>query len=414
MGPPHDNGESDIKPSISSEIASVAFKPPHLWRNNVELWFSQIESQFLISGISQEETKFHHVVAIWEEDILTCVSDLIRCKPNDNPYTQLKNHLITQLADSESVRLRNVLSYMQLGDKKPSQLLHEMQGLSLGKIEESDMRMLWFQRLPITTQQILSASTDKLASLALTADKSTEVFFGVNTCVNSVEVKSARLNRLEAQISELTSAPQQVRSNCKRFRNASPHSRYRTRFSSRNCSFFWYHSKFGTKAQKCVPPCDFSENNGASVSVFPVNRSNKCNRSTLKLVAANGSSISTFGIKNKCLDFGFGRLFNWNFIVADVSRPILGAEFLERYGLLVDIKNKKLIDIERNRTTRGHLSFGSSLGITVLSGDTQFHKLLSKFPNLTNPSLNIVPKSHGTTHYNLTKGPQVFSRARRS
>ncbi|GBN62416.1 hypothetical protein AVEN_80654-1, partial [Araneus ventricosus] len=152
---------------------------------------------------------------------------------------------------------------------------------------------------------------------------------------------------------------------------------------------------------------------GASVSVFPANRSDKCNRSTLKLVAANGSSMSTFGIKNKCLDLGFGPLFSWDFIVADVSRRILGADFLERYGLLGDIKNKKLIGVERNRTTLGHLSFGSSLGITVLSGDTEFHKLLSKFPNLTNPSLNIVPKSHGTTHCILTKGPPVFSPAMR-
>ncbi|GBN75781.1 hypothetical protein AVEN_271827-1 [Araneus ventricosus] len=148
MGSPHENGESDTKPSVSAEIARVAFKPPPLWRNNVELWFSQIESQFLISGISQEETKFHHVIAILEEDILSCVSDLVRCKPNDNPYTQLKNRL-TQLADSESVRLRHLLSDMQLGDKKPSQLLHEMQDLSLGKIEGSVLRMLWFQRLPV-------------------------------------------------------------------------------------------------------------------------------------------------------------------------------------------------------------------------------------------------------------------------
>ncbi|GBN28886.1 hypothetical protein AVEN_174991-1 [Araneus ventricosus] len=83
---------------------------------------------------------------------------------------------------------------------------------------------------------------------------------GVRTCVNSVEVELTRLNRLEVQISELTSAVQQVQSNYKRFRNASPHRRYRTRFSSRNRSFCWYHSKFGKQVQKCVPPCDFPEN----------------------------------------------------------------------------------------------------------------------------------------------------------
>ncbi|GBM33110.1 hypothetical protein AVEN_9649-1 [Araneus ventricosus] len=263
--------------------------------------------------------------------------------------------------------------------------------------------MLWFQCLPITTQQILSPSTDKLASLALTADKIAEVS-GVRTC----EVESARLNRLKVQISELTSAVQQFQSNYKRFRNASPHRRKQVSSSveekadkSRESSrLFVQDAKSGIR---------YLIDSGASVSVFPANRFDRCNRSMLKLVAANGSSISTFGIKTKCLDLGFDRLFNWNLIVADVSRPILGADFLERYGLLVDIKNKKLIDVESNRTTRRHLSFGSTLGITVLSGDTQFHKLLPKFPNLTNPSLNIVPKSHGI----LTKGPPVFSCARR-
>ncbi|GBN91757.1 Transposon Ty3-I Gag-Pol polyprotein [Araneus ventricosus] len=147
MGPPNDNGESDTKPSVSAEIARVAFKPPPLWRNNVELLFSQIESQFLIANISREETKFHHVVAILEEDILSYVSDLVGCRPNDNPYRQLKYRLITQLADSETVRLRNLLSDMQLGDKNSSQLLHEMQDLFLGPPFFSRSRRLTPEKL---------------------------------------------------------------------------------------------------------------------------------------------------------------------------------------------------------------------------------------------------------------------------
>ncbi|GBM73524.1 hypothetical protein AVEN_218503-1 [Araneus ventricosus] len=57
MGPPNDNGKSDIKPSVSAEIALVAFKPPLFWRNNVELWFSQIESQFLIDGVAAKRSE---------------------------------------------------------------------------------------------------------------------------------------------------------------------------------------------------------------------------------------------------------------------------------------------------------------------------------------------------------------------
>ncbi|GBM75915.1 hypothetical protein AVEN_120529-1 [Araneus ventricosus] len=113
-----------------------------------------------------------------------------------------------------------------------------MQELSLRKLEESVCGILWFQRFPITAQKILSASTDKLASLALTAGKIAEVS-GAGPCV-----ESAHLNKLEAQISELTSAVKQFPTNYKPFRNTSTYCRHRTRFSSRNRSFCWQHSKF--------------------------------------------------------------------------------------------------------------------------------------------------------------------------
>ena len=75
------------------------------------------------------------------------------------------------------------------------------------------------------------------------------------------------------------------------------------------------------------------------------------------LYAANSTKIATYGSKLISLDFGLRRAFVWNFVVADVSRPILGADFLERFGLLVDVKNQTL-----GLTT---LNFSQTLGLTT-------------------------------------------------
>ena len=36
--------------------------------------------------------------------------------------------------------------------------------------------------------------------------------------------------------------------------------------------------------------------------------------------------------------------YEWNFTIADVSQPLLGADFLRHFELMVDIKHQKLID----------------------------------------------------------------------
>ena len=37
------------------------------------------------------------------------------------------------------------------------------------------------------------------------------------------------------------------------------------------------------------------------------------------------------------------KVYNWNFQLAPVSFPLLGADFLEHFNLLVDIKGRKLV-----------------------------------------------------------------------
>lgn len=86
----------------------------------------------------------------------------------------------------------------------------------------------------------------------------------------------------------------------------------------------------------------FLVDTGAAVSVLPVKPSERRRLSPLTLKAANDTRIRTFGRRVLGIDLSLRRLFNWSFIVADVSQPILGADFLRHYGLLVDLRASRL------------------------------------------------------------------------
>lgn len=86
----------------------------------------------------------------------------------------------------------------------------------------------------------------------------------------------------------------------------------------------------------------FLVDSGADVSIIPATSKNK-QKNELKLFAANGSEISTYGVQILSLDLGLHREFQFPFIVAKVNKGIIGADFLHKYNLLIDIKNKKLI-----------------------------------------------------------------------
>ncbi len=49
-----------------------------------------------------------------------------------------------------------------------------------------------------------------------------------------------------------------------------------------------------------------------------------------------------FSVDNHHL--GLRRKFQWVFVEAAVQQPILGADFLKHFNLLVDLKHKQLID----------------------------------------------------------------------
>ena len=84
--------------------------------------------------------------------------------------------------------------------------------------------------------------------------------------------------------------------------------------------------------------CKYLIDTGAAVSALPMSCASRItDADCLPLVGANNTTINTYGTSKRNVDVGLKRDYTWKFIVADVQLPIIGADFLIHYSLLVDL-----------------------------------------------------------------------------
>ncbi|GFS86008.1 gag-pol polyprotein [Trichonephila clavipes] len=159
----------------------------------------------------------------------------------------------------------------------------------------------------------------------------------------------------------------------------------------------------------------FLIDSGSEICVIPPSPTmNKSPQSNFSLFAANNTKIPAYGMVRKELNLGLRRPFIWTFIIADVSSPIIGADFLKHFNLLIDLKKKKVGGC-------GNFSFHflffqilySPHTILTVDANISFKNILSEYPDFSNPSLTSKSASHGTVHHIITTGPPVTARPRR-
>lgn len=154
---------------------------------------------------------------------------------------------------------------------------------------------------------------------------------------------------------------------------------------------------------------------GAAISILPrrKNSHSQCTPTDYQLYAANGTSINTYGTERRRVHLGLRRDMPWTFLITDVSHPILGADFLSYYSLLVDVKGRRLVDDITGFTVQGT---NHSVNISTLScipSGIKYERLLKQYPNLCNPvAVRELPPSQ-VEHYIETTGAPVRAKARR-
>jgi len=110
---------------------------------------------------------------------------------------------------------------------------------------------------------------------------------------------------------------------------------------------------------------------GATYSVFPHRSS--APPSGPALTGPGGRAISTWGERETPLSFD-GQHFTWSFLLAAVQFPILGMDFLQQHGLLVDVGKHQLIMTASMKVIRAVAPSGGPGGLytAVASSSTEY------------------------------------------
>ena len=212
----------------AARVSAVSVKLPPFWNDKTTLWFAQAEAQFALRNITEQRTKFNHVLAILDSRTAERAMDIIAA-PGETAYDDLKVRLTGAFSLSDPEKADRLLDMTGLGDQTPSQLIDRMLMLvPAGQNPGFLVRQLFMRQLPADVRAHLAQSSktgttpEALRELALEADR---YFTSLGSKVSSVSETSQ----------EVTDA------------NAISNRR-------RLCFF---HAKFGAKALKCSMPCDW-------------------------------------------------------------------------------------------------------------------------------------------------------------
>jgi hypothetical protein len=292
-----DTSPSPAAETLSHDVAaiSLSLRVPPFWRDQPVLWFCSFEAATAELKRSQAQLA-QMVIAQLEKQDIQNISDLIYSPPQENYYTVIKDRLISVYEESNSAQTKKLLSQVELGEQKPSQLLRRMKTLNKEKFPETTIQMMWLDHLPAHVRSVLTVSEafkikTTLEDLALLADKmmehtpttSSHQIAAVasasvlpqpsppplpSTSTLDTQYLIGEIRRLSLEVAELRSRPRENYNNQRysrsprrfpsRSRNYSQ-SQDRSPRSRRNSPmpYCHYHRRFGMDAQKCAQPCNF-------------------------------------------------------------------------------------------------------------------------------------------------------------
>ncbi|XP_070851481.1 uncharacterized protein [Drosophila suzukii] len=240
--------------AVNSVFAKMPFPQLHSI-TNIEMFFTKLESWFLLQGLGarKEQEKYAAVIAYADPKYLDQVHDLVNNPPQTNPYSTLKQAILSKFSESEMPMTTN---------------------------DESVVRRYWIKRLPPPARAVIvglleSSPNTILAQLATAADAvmdslnydTSDHMCAVsqqNTHHASQEDNDKMLHQINNKLSQLLGTTNQQRG---RSYNRSPsNNSFRSNTPSRdnsNPQFCWYHNKYADSAQRCIQPCSFHANNSS-------------------------------------------------------------------------------------------------------------------------------------------------------
>ena len=142
------------------------------------------------------------------------------------------------------------------------------------------------------------------------------------------------------------------------------------------------------------------------------------------MTAANGSSIGHYGTKTVTFNLqSLQQSFTWTFTVAEVNQPILGFDFLQHYGLVIDCRHGKLrksntvnavAAVQPGARKPAQSKSAKNIPAVQTYGLKQptVKELEQRFPTVFKAPAADDPVLHPVKHHIVTSGPPTFARPR--
>ncbi|CAG9575298.1 unnamed protein product [Danaus chrysippus] len=203
------------------------------WREYPRAWFIQFEA--VVDPLkTSDDQKFRYVLQQLQSSDLQHLTDILYQPPAVDKYQAVKTRLLAAYEKSDVKNFQKLISGLELGDQKPSQLLRKMRELSSGMVTDEGLRIEWLNQLPTQVRVVLSVNTEAaLDTLAAMADKMLEYTERPNISAvssSSATTSSTQYEALAKQIENLTLEVAELR------RGRAPYRQYRRPFHSRSRS----------------------------------------------------------------------------------------------------------------------------------------------------------------------------------
>ncbi|KAA3671730.1 uncharacterized protein DEA37_0012811, partial [Paragonimus westermani] len=133
------SGDAEL---ANSSISLIGVHLPTFWNSHPAVWFRLAEVQFQTRRVTDSYTMFPHVVSELPVEIVQEASNVIMNPHPSEPYEHLKSILLKRIIESEQSGLEQLISGLELDDRKPSQLLRRLLPILDGRCVPSSTKTL--------------------------------------------------------------------------------------------------------------------------------------------------------------------------------------------------------------------------------------------------------------------------------
>jgi hypothetical protein len=255
--------------AAAAAAAAAAVRLPDFHADSPQCWFDNLDSQFATANITQSITKFHWAVAKLPFSLTPTIRPLTR-DPTAvaDPYKKLKELLLESYGMTDEQRTNKWMDYPMCGSEtRPSVLWDNLTALQPASLNEAQVA-LFICKLPrhisaminmksFDTPQEMVRRCNQLWATQTPEEAASAAAAAAAGPWQHSSLRNAQARRSPSPYRRKTPGGDKAGDKADR-RRRSPTPREAK--GGRNDGLCFYHSRFGSKANKCERGCTYQEN----------------------------------------------------------------------------------------------------------------------------------------------------------